>query len=153
MPTNDQDARALTYLAGRLRAETHGCREWDESGIFSVIKAELVGKNLAHALEVVLCHATDTEAKTPGAMKRPFVPPKPSQQPKGHPGPLKASEQCRRCGGPKGDCHCTREHLAATYDDETPAERIDREAALQAARDAIHAAKGGNSSIDREEAS
>jgi hypothetical protein len=137
----DQDARALTYLARRLRAETHGCREWDDAGTYAVI-AKLIGQNLAITVERVLCHATDPEAKTPGAISRPFLPPKPSDQPKARPTPLRREEQCSRCGERKGDCACKREHLAATYDDETPAERMDREAAMAAARAALVAAKG-----------
>jgi hypothetical protein len=61
----------------------------------------------------------------------------------GHPHPPTRDEQCRRCGGRLPDCACQREHLAATYDDDpapTPT-RIDRGAALAAARDAIRAAK------------
>lgn len=60
----------------------------------------------------------------------------------GRPNPPKRAEQCTRCGGMLPDCACKREHLAATYDDETPAERMDREAAMAAARAALVAAKG-----------
>lgn len=73
MPTNDQDARALTYLATRIRKETRGCREWDESGTYANV-SKLVGQNLAMTVERVTRHAADPEAKTPGAIARPFVP-------------------------------------------------------------------------------
>jgi hypothetical protein len=74
MPTTDQDLRALTYLARRLRDETHGCAQWDEAGTFACLKTELAGQNLLIACQRVLGHATDPEAKTPGAIKRPFTP-------------------------------------------------------------------------------
>lgn len=74
MPTNDQDLRALTYLARRLRDETHGCAQWDEAGTFACLKGELAGQNLLIACQRVLGHATDPEAKTPGTIKRPFTP-------------------------------------------------------------------------------
>ena len=120
MPTNDQDARALTYLARRLRSETRGAREWDETGTYAVIKAELVGLNLAHAMEQVMCHATDTEARTPGSIRRNFTPPKPSEKTGEAARPLRRSEQCRRCGGLAGGCACTREHMAADEDPPSP---------------------------------
>lgn len=71
--TTDQDARALTYLARRLRDETHGCARWDDAGTYAVI-ARLVGQNLALTIERVTRHAADPEARTPGAIERPFVP-------------------------------------------------------------------------------
>lgn len=73
MPLTDQDARALTYLAGRLRAETPGAGRWDDAGTHSVI-AGLIGQNLAVTIERVVRHAADKDAKTPGAINRPFVP-------------------------------------------------------------------------------
>lgn len=72
--TTDQDARALTYLARRLRDETHGCASWDEAGTWAVVRT-LIGQNLALTIERVTRHAIDPEAKTPGAIKRPFTPP------------------------------------------------------------------------------
>lgn len=143
MPLTDQDARALTFLARRLRTETHGCREWDDAGTYAKI-AELIGQNLALSIERVLCHSTDPEAKTPGAILRPFTPPKPSDQPKAAARPLKRDEQCPRCGGPKDGCACRLEHLAAVYEDESVGERMDRQTALQAARAALVAAKHSN---------
>ena len=73
MTTTTRDAQALTYLATRLRDETHGCGKWDQNGTYSVI-AELVGLNLADTIRRVIAHALDPEARTPGAIKRPFVP-------------------------------------------------------------------------------
>lgn len=82
MPATDQDLRALTYIARRLRDQTHGCAQWDEAGTFACLKAELAGQNLLIALQRVIGHATDPDAKTPGAIKRPFtpVPPKPEPE-------------------------------------------------------------------------
>lgn len=73
MPMNDQDARALTYLAGRIRQDTYGANTWDEPGIFAVI-SELAGQSLALTIERVARHAADPGAKTPGAIRRPFIP-------------------------------------------------------------------------------
>lgn len=77
MPTTDQDARALTYLAKRLREETHGANRWDEAGI-SAIVTNLIGRNLPSVVEQVTRHACDPEAKTPGAINRPFLPDAPT---------------------------------------------------------------------------
>jgi hypothetical protein len=96
--TNDQDARALTYLARRLRTETHGCREWDEAGTYAKV-SELTGQNLALTIERVLCHATDPEAKTPGAILRNFTPPKPSQRETAKRGNPHRDEECREHPG------------------------------------------------------
>lgn len=81
MPANDQDVRALTYLACRIRKETTGCREWDDAGTYAVI-AELLNHNLAETIERVTRHAADPAAKTPGAIRRPFVPPAPVAGPR-----------------------------------------------------------------------
>jgi hypothetical protein len=90
----DQDARALTYLACRIRKETRGAREWDEAGTFAEV-AKLVGQNLAITIERVTRHAADVEAKTPGAIRRPFVPAAPGPEAWR---PLKPEEACRNCG-------------------------------------------------------
>lgn len=89
MPTTDRDLQALTYLATRLRDETHGCARWDDAGTFANLKDALGGQNLAISIQRVLGHATDPDAKTPGAIKRPFVPevskvepPKPTYDPR-----------------------------------------------------------------------
>ena len=96
MTTTTRDAQALTYLATRLRDETHGCGKWDQSGTYAVI-GELVGLNLADTLHRIVGHALDPEARTPGAIKRPFVP----KVEKPTTGPLRPDEACRNCGRPK----------------------------------------------------
>ena len=73
MPLNETDVRALTYLAKRIRTETHGCGPWDEAGIAAKI-GELKGQGLSQAAERVIRHAGDREARTPGAILRPFLP-------------------------------------------------------------------------------
>jgi hypothetical protein len=70
---NEQDVRALTYLAARIRSETHGAGRWDEAGIAAKI-SELKGQGLAQVVERVARHASDRDAKTPGAILRPFLP-------------------------------------------------------------------------------
>ena len=113
MPTTDQDARALTYLAKRLREETHGANRWDEAGIYAIV-AKLTGRNLALVVEQVTRHAADVDAKTPGAINRPFTP----EAPKANRWePPKAADQCPHhpgqwatsCGGCVADKHAADE--------------------------------------------
>lgn len=110
MPLNDQDARALTYLACRIRKETRGAREWDDAGTFAVI-SELIGQNLPLTIERVTRHAGDVDAKTPGAIKRPFVPAAPVAGPRF---PAKSGEDCRIHPGEWADtCRaCAADRLA-----------------------------------------
>jgi hypothetical protein len=77
--TTDRDLAALTYLAGRLRVETYGCGPWDQRGL-EVKVAEFKNQNLTIVVEQILRHATDPEAKTPGALHRKFSPPMPSER-------------------------------------------------------------------------
>jgi hypothetical protein len=105
MPTTDQDLRALTYLARRLRDETHGCAQWDEAGTFACLKDALAGQNLLISMQRVIGHATDPDAKTPGAIKRPFVP-----EPAKPVTPVERYDPrhiCHDCGKPK---HPTDDH-------------------------------------------
>lgn len=95
--TNTRDIQALVYLTRRLRDETYGAGDWHEAGIAAKL-SELAGQNLASVVERVLCHATDPEAKTPGALHRPFLPPKPSERGPQPFSPPKRDEACRTCG-------------------------------------------------------
>ncbi|MCF6376916.1 hypothetical protein L2K70_04810 [Nocardioides KLBMP 9356] len=115
MTTTTRDAQALTYLATRLRDETHGCAKWDQNGTYAVI-AELVGQNLAETTHRVIGHATDPEARTPGAIRRPFVPQR-AEEP-GRRQPAKAGEDCRRHPGEYvGSCRaCAVDELSAETD-------------------------------------
>lgn len=141
---NDQDARALTYLALRLRAETYGAGAWDEHGTFANI-AKLAGQNLATAVERVVCHASDVKAKTPGVIAGPHVPSKPSEREPERFRPPKADEACRVCGG---WCPgpCVRDRFVA--DDEQPtaptrAPAVPAPDDFKAARAALAGGKGG----------
>ena len=101
--TTERDAQALAYLAERLREETHGAGPWDEAGIWAVIKP-LVGRNLAITIEQVTRHAADPEAKTPGAITRPFLPERQGPQPQRPPRrdqecPHHAGQWAGNCGG------------------------------------------------------
>lgn len=101
MSLNDQDARALTYLARRLREDTYGANTWDEPGVFAVV-SELVGQNLAVSIERVIRHATDVDAKTPGAIRRPFVPE--HQQPPRPRNVAPVGSRCTVCGHIESEC-------------------------------------------------
>ena len=102
--TNERDLRALAYLATRLRTETMGAGKWDDNGIWPILK-KLEGQNLAVVIERVARHAADPEAKTPGAILRPFVPQAVVES--RHPHPLRAGdpEECRIHKGQHRD-HC-----------------------------------------------
>lgn len=116
--TTDQDARALTHLARRLRTETHGAGEWDEAGIYAVV-AELIGQNLEITCERVLRHAADPEARTPGAIRRPFTPPAASEKTPTKRGNPKPGEGCPSHPGYWADTCDTSGPCAAPapYDD------------------------------------
>lgn len=101
MPVTTRDIQALTYLARRLRDETHGCARWDDAGTFEVFKAELLGQNLLIATQRVVGHATDPEARTPGAIKRGFVP-EPTVAPTHI--PFDPRETCNVCSERRESC-------------------------------------------------
>lgn len=115
MTTTQRDAQALVYIATRLRAETRGCGQWDDVGTYSVIR-ELIGQNLAEVVHRVIGHAVDPDAKTPGSIRRPFVP-KRTDEP-GRRQPAKAGEDCKRHPGEYvGSCRaCAVERLDAPTD-------------------------------------
>lgn len=120
MPTTDQDARALTYLAKRLREETYGANTWDEAGIYAVIK-QLIGRNLPTTVEQIARHASDAEAKTPGAINRPFLP----EPPKAGPNyPPKREQECAHHPGQWAtSCHgCQADKLAGETRPAQPAD-------------------------------
>lgn len=107
MPVTDADARALTYLARRLRTETYGANDWDEAGVWTIVSG-LIGQQLATSIERVARHAADPTAKTPGAINRPFIPAAPGPQAPRNP---EAHKRCSICG--KG-----REHVFHINDHE-----------------------------------
>ncbi|RNL66268.1 hypothetical protein EFK50_01175 [Nocardioides marmoriginsengisoli] len=74
MAVNDRDISALVHLACRIREDTYGCGTWDRQGIHTVFTRELTGMHLMTAIEIVVAHASDPDAKTPAAITRPFLP-------------------------------------------------------------------------------
>lgn len=92
MTTTLTDTQALAHLASRLR-EDAGLSKWDLQGATAIF-AELVGQPLDAAVRRVVGHATDPAARTPAAIRRPFVPAKTEDEP-GRRYPAKAGEDCR----------------------------------------------------------
>jgi hypothetical protein len=126
------DAQALTWIARRLREDTHGCGPWDAAGTYAII-AELVGQNLAETVHRVIGHALDPEARTPGSIRRPFVP-KRDEPTGGRVKPAKAGEDCKRHPGEYvGSCRAclvdviSTEHDFVLADDDRTAGRALRE--------------------------
>lgn len=118
MPLDDQELRAVQFLGERVRKATPGCGVWDEPG-FTANLVKLRHWNLHLLIEHVIRHSADPKAKTPGVLLGAYTPTAPAVE-MAHQ-PLRREEQCARCNGPKGRCHCTRErpHTAAVI---TPAE-------------------------------
>lgn len=116
MPLNEQDARALTYLARRLRHETPGAGDWDEPGIYAVVSS-LIGQHLGTSIERVTRHAGDPAAKTPGAIRRPFVPDPQRATPSG----VRPAEACHNCGRTLTASCCDRPQARPTRTPPTPA--------------------------------
>ena len=119
MTVTTRDAQALTYLATRIREETYSAGTWDQTGTYAVI-AELVGQNLSETIRRVVGHASDPEARTPGAIKRPFVPKSPPNA--GARYPAGATEECRLHRGEwASSCRaCAADQLAADPEAVTP---------------------------------
>ena len=101
MTTTEQDARALAYLAGRLREDTYGAGKWDAPGIWTEVSA-LIGQNLAVTIERVCRHAADPDAKTPGAIRRPYTPGPPEAKRELDVAPVRT--RCAVCGLPERAC-------------------------------------------------
>lgn len=101
MPVTDQDARALAYLARRIRQDADAPR-WDQAGIDATI-TKLVGRGLVSSIERVTRHAADPKAQTPGAILRPFVP---EATVDGPPQPPRVGEHCHTCGRHLDHCVC-----------------------------------------------
>ncbi len=151
MSATDQDVRALEHIALRLRQDTHGAGPWDPHGTHIAFADYLKGMHLPTAVELVLHHACDPEAKTPAAIKRPFRPELP--KPDGRWEPPKRAEECdlhpgqraTNCGG------CAADRLAG---DETPVQRprpvTEPPAEYRAAREALHAAQASTETEEDE---
>lgn len=116
MPMTQRDAQALTYLVGRLREETKGATKWDEHGVYAVV-SKLIGQHLATSIERITRHAADIDAKTPGAINRPFVPE--ARVPDNRWKPPKKHEECPKHPGqwPSACGPCATEDVEAFYDE------------------------------------
>lgn len=136
---NDQDARALVYLAGRIRQETPGAGPWDTDGTMANLR-KLLGRSLALTAEAVVCHAADPAARTPGVLAGPHLPKKPSERDPEKFHPPKREDACPTCGGYCPAGQCLRDQLGP--DDEPTPGRTTKVDALAQARAAIHDAKG-----------
>lgn len=121
MSATTQDVSALEHLAYRIREDTHGCKVWDRQGIHVIFQRELVGMHLMTAIEIVVGHAQDLEAKTPAAITRSFTPRSADRPKRG--GPSKKTDECPEhpgqprvpfCGGHRAD------ELAARYEEDEP---------------------------------
>lgn len=114
-----QDLAALHHLAQRLRDETPGAGKWHDNGLTVALDA-MLGWNLNTVIETVRAHASDPAAKTPGAMRRGFLP---DTLPSGRPAafPPKAGDACPdHPGGWRGTCSgCAADALTG----ETPPAR------------------------------
>lgn len=135
MTVNDQDVRALEHLAHRIREDTHGCKPWDRPGTVTVFARELKGKHLLTAIELVVAHAQDPDAKTPGSITRNFTP-APAAPRRGDIPPTRA-EECPKHPGqfPPPYCGaCATESIRAYHDPPTDPQPGDTEAGAQACR-------------------
>lgn len=137
MPIDDQELRAIAFLALRVRRATPGAGPWDEDGLITNLR-KIANRNLHLTIEHVLRHAADSAAKSPGVLVGRFTPEAPKTE-RAH--PPKRNEQCPRCGGRLPDCACTLEDRAVEYDDEPPAGWLTKDEALAQMRAAVAAAK------------
>lgn len=102
MAVNDRDVSALEHLAYRIREDTYGLKPWDRQGTHVIFARELTGRHLLTAIETVVAHASDPEAKTPAAITRPFLPNVPrTAPPSPQPGP---DDRCTTCSKTKELC-------------------------------------------------
>lgn len=102
MAVTDLDISALEHLAYRIRQDTHGLVPWDRHGTHVIFKRELLGKHLPSAIETVIAHASDPEAKTPAAITRAFTPKvQHAAPPRQQPGP---DDRCTTCSEAKDEC-------------------------------------------------
>lgn len=117
MPVEAADIPQFVGLADRLRRETYGCKVWDKQGTDVIFARELVGMNFRTAIELVLAHSCDPDAKTPAAIKRPFTPT--NSTPTKRTGPPKKAEECPdhpgqyadNCGGCNADALVSDEDI------------------------------------------
>lgn len=116
MTVNDRDVSAFAHLAVRLRQDTQGCGAWDLHGTTTVFAQHLKGKHLATAMELVLAHAQDPEAKTPAAVTRPFTPTELGTpiRPRCGKHPSQYADDCGRCEAENRYAHGASEEARTT---------------------------------------
>lgn len=74
MAVTTRDVAWLCEMAYRIREDTYGLKPWDRTGTHAVFAEVFPGMHLTTVIEMVIAHAADPEARTPGAIKRPFLP-------------------------------------------------------------------------------
>lgn len=103
MSIDEQELRALAFLALRVRKATHGCAPWDEPGLMANLR-KIQNRNLHMTIEHVLRHAADPNAKSPGVIVGSFTPEAPKAArftpPKRHEEcKIHAGQWANACGG------------------------------------------------------
>ena len=103
MPVTDQDARALAYLAARMRP--HGARRWDEAGIVAAI-GKVKHLSLADVALAVTRAADDRTLETPapiGNVRSTCWRERSTDRPAEHK-PFVREHTCGVCGYAKSEC-------------------------------------------------
>ena len=103
MPVTDQDARALAYLAARMRP--YGARRWDEPGIVAAI-AKVKHLGLADVALAVVHAADDRDLETPapiGNVRSSCWRERNPNRPPEHK-PYVREHTCGVCGFPETEC-------------------------------------------------
>jgi hypothetical protein len=120
MSIDDQELRALAFLALRVRKATNGAGPWDEPGLMANLR-KLQTRNLHLTIEHVLRHAADPAAKSPGVLLGSFTPEAPKAG-GGHWMPPKRDEECPKHPGKHRDScgGCVADELAVEYDEPAP---------------------------------
>ena len=131
---NDNELRRLAHAMNDLRPD------WPIASLTTFLQRTMQNRTYRDAAVAFAWIATDTKpdgthaSETPkrvleaGPWWRAATIENPEAQ---RPDRPRRETQCTRCGGLLPDCACRREHLAATYDDETPATSDDAGRRLQ----------------------
>lgn len=123
MAVDDQELRAIAFLAQRIRRSTSGAGPWDDEGLISNLR-KIQNRNLHHVIEHVIRHAADPKAKNPGVLAGSFTPGPPEMKP-GRAEPPRREDECQmhpgqwanNCGG------CRADELAALDEGESAPSR------------------------------
>lgn len=128
---------------GALQVRPSGSTKWDATGTATIIAEHCGSWSLAMALEHVIAHARDPEAKTPGRIrqnwapdttpqKTPMKPPKPEDMCPVHGGWLNSCSGCaadKLAGDPTPDLDRHQTVSVAKYADQIRAELSERKGA------------------------